>query len=170
MIGVTGSAGKTTTKECVAAVLATKFKVLKSEGNLNNGFGMPLQLLKLEIGGGGNSSDGAEPSIEPVRGEIDCNAGYEFAIAKQAAAVNPYLKLYGLQWSAPGWVGDGTDNAFTSASRETRVLAASACSLSKKLTAACAHVVQTRGSSDSNAAGRSSRTNRKARYAAAEGR
>ncbi len=48
VVGVTGSAGKTTTKECIAAVLATKFHVLKSEGNLNNGFGMPLQLLKLE--------------------------------------------------------------------------------------------------------------------------
>ncbi len=48
VIGVTGSAGKTTTKESVAAVLSAKFKVLKSEGNLNNGFGMPLQLLKLE--------------------------------------------------------------------------------------------------------------------------
>lgn len=48
VIGVTGSAGKTTTKEMVATVLATKFKVLKSEGNLNNHFGMPLQLLKLE--------------------------------------------------------------------------------------------------------------------------
>jgi hypothetical protein len=78
------------------------------------GYGASLQLLKLEIGGGGNSSDGSEPSIEPVRGEINCNAGYEFAIAKQAAALNPYLKLYGLQWSAPGWVGDGTDSVFTS--------------------------------------------------------
>ena len=48
IIGVTGSAGKTTTKEMVATVLAAKFKVLKSEGNLNNHFGMPLQLLKLE--------------------------------------------------------------------------------------------------------------------------
>jgi UDP-N-acetylmuramoyl-tripeptide--D-alanyl-D-alanine ligase len=48
VIGVTGSAGKTTTKEAVAAVLGRKFRVLKSEGNLNNGFGMPLQLLKLE--------------------------------------------------------------------------------------------------------------------------
>jgi len=48
VIGVTGSAGKTTTKECVAQVLGAKFNVLKSEGNLNNQFGMPLQLLKLE--------------------------------------------------------------------------------------------------------------------------
>src|ERR1700761_6064783 len=48
VVGVTGSAGKTTTKEAVAQVLAAKFKVLKSAGNLNNGFGLPLQLLKLE--------------------------------------------------------------------------------------------------------------------------
>jgi UDP-N-acetylmuramoyl-tripeptide--D-alanyl-D-alanine ligase len=48
VIGVTGSAGKTTTKEAVAQVLSTRFKVLKSAGNLNNEFGLPLQLLKLE--------------------------------------------------------------------------------------------------------------------------
>ena len=48
VIGVTGSAGKTTTKDAVAQVLGAKFKVLKSAGNLNNAFGLPLQLLKLE--------------------------------------------------------------------------------------------------------------------------
>ncbi len=48
VIGVTGSTGKTTTKEAVAQVLSARFKVLKSQGNLNNGFGLPLQLLKLE--------------------------------------------------------------------------------------------------------------------------
>jgi UDP-N-acetylmuramoyl-tripeptide--D-alanyl-D-alanine ligase len=48
VIGVTGSAGKTTTKEAVAEVLGTRFAVLRSQGNLNNEFGLPLQLLKLE--------------------------------------------------------------------------------------------------------------------------
>jgi len=48
VIGVTGSAGKTTTKECIAQVLGAKFKVLKTEGNLNNHFGVPLTLLRLE--------------------------------------------------------------------------------------------------------------------------
>ncbi len=48
LIGVTGSAGKTTTKDIIAHVLSTRHQVLKSQGNLNNQFGMPLQLLKLE--------------------------------------------------------------------------------------------------------------------------
>jgi UDP-N-acetylmuramoyl-tripeptide--D-alanyl-D-alanine ligase len=48
LIGVTGSAGKTTTKEAVAHVLRSRFRVLKSEGNFNNHFGLPLMLLKLE--------------------------------------------------------------------------------------------------------------------------
>jgi Glycosyl hydrolase family 59 len=69
------------------------------------GYGASLQLLKLEIGGDGNSSDGAEPSVQQTKGQVNCSAGYEFAIARKAVALNPRLKLYGLQWGAPGWVG-----------------------------------------------------------------
>ena len=49
VVGITGSTGKTTTKEAVAHVLGFERRVLKSVGNLNNHWGLPLQLLKLEM-------------------------------------------------------------------------------------------------------------------------
>ena len=47
VIGITGTNGKTTTKELLAAVLSTKYNLLYTEGNLNNQIGVPLTLLRL---------------------------------------------------------------------------------------------------------------------------
>ena len=47
VVAITGSVGKTTTKDMVAAVLGERFKVLKTEGNLNNDIGVPMTLLRL---------------------------------------------------------------------------------------------------------------------------
>ncbi len=76
-------------------------------------YGASLQILKLEIGGDSDTTDGAEPSIEHTRGHINCHAGYELAIAKRAVRLNPGLRLYALQWAAPSWVSQGRDHRFT---------------------------------------------------------
>lgn len=50
VIGITGSVGKSTTKEMIAEVLSTRYHTLKSPGNLNNEIGLPLTILKLGTG------------------------------------------------------------------------------------------------------------------------
>lgn len=48
VVGITGSTGKTSTKDLVAAVLSSKYKVFKTEGNFNNQIGLPLMIFKLD--------------------------------------------------------------------------------------------------------------------------
>ncbi|MGV8984389.1 UDP-N-acetylmuramoyl-tripeptide--D-alanyl-D-alanine ligase [Clostridium sp.] len=48
VVGITGSTGKTSTKDLVAAVLSAKFKVFKTLGNFNNEIGLPLMIFKLD--------------------------------------------------------------------------------------------------------------------------
>lgn len=73
VIAVTGSMGKTTTKEMIAALLATRFSVLRSRGNLNNHYGLPLALL------------GLEPSHELAVVELAMSAAGEIARLAQIA-------------------------------------------------------------------------------------
>jgi Glycosyl hydrolase family 59 len=73
--------------------------------------GADLQILKLEIGDDTAPSDGAEPSVEQAKGQIDCDSGYSWWLAEQAVARNPHVQLVGLQWGAPGWVGNVWSNA-----------------------------------------------------------
>ncbi len=47
VVGITGSVGKTSTKEVIAGVLSEKYRVLKTEGNFNNEIGLPLTVLKI---------------------------------------------------------------------------------------------------------------------------
>jgi hypothetical protein len=71
------------------------------------GYGADLQILKVEIGGDTNSTDGSESSHMHTASAVDCNTGYEWAMMQAAKARNPGIKLYGLAWGAPGWIGGG---------------------------------------------------------------
>jgi hypothetical protein len=71
------------------------------------GYGAALQMLKVEIGGDMNSTDGAEPSHMHSATDLSCTRGYEWWLMREAKARNPDIRLYGLAWGAPGWVGNG---------------------------------------------------------------
>jgi galactosylceramidase len=77
-------------------------------------FGAALHILKLEIGGDAISTDGAEPSHMHTEEEPpNFDRGYEWWMAKQAKQRNPPVKLYGLPWEWPKWVGAGTTDPYT---------------------------------------------------------
>ncbi|HZR43297.1 MAG TPA: hypothetical protein VFB12_24490 [Ktedonobacteraceae bacterium] len=67
------------------------------------GYGASLQILKVEIGGDTNSTNGSEASHMRSRTDQNYFRGYEWWLMEQAKARNPNIKLYGLEWGAPGW-------------------------------------------------------------------
>lgn len=81
------------------------------------GYGAALQILKVEIGSGANSTSGSEATHMRNPRDLDCGRGYEWWLAKEAKKRNPDIKLAALAWGAPGWAGgkDGSpDGGFYS--------------------------------------------------------
>lgn len=70
-------------------------------------YGASLQILKVEIGGDTNSTNGAEASHMRSRTDQNYTRGYEWWLMEQAKARNPNIKFYGLEWGAPGWFTGG---------------------------------------------------------------
>jgi UDP-N-acetylmuramoyl-tripeptide--D-alanyl-D-alanine ligase len=103
VVGVTGSNGKTTTREMIAAMLATRGPVLKTEGNLNNEVGVPLTLLRL--------------SPEHRSAVIEMGMNHPGEIARLAAIAEPYVGVVTL--AAPAHLeGLGTVEAVADAKAE----------------------------------------------------
>ncbi|XP_013401026.1 galactocerebrosidase-like [Lingula anatina] len=75
-------------------------------------FGASLQILKVEIGGDSQSTDGVESSHMHTEVDVSFQRGYEWWMMKEAKKRNPNIKLYGLPWVFPGWLGNGTFNPY----------------------------------------------------------
>lgn len=70
-------------------------------------FGASLHILKVEIGGDAQTTDGTEPSHMHYEDDANYFRGYEWWLMKEAKKRNPNIKLIGLPWAFPGWVGRG---------------------------------------------------------------
>ena len=69
-----------------------------------------MRSLSLSFGslkGDVQSTDGTEPSHMHTRDDLSCERGYEFWLAIEAKKRNPNVKLYGLSWGVPHWIGNG---------------------------------------------------------------
>mmetsp|Transcript_16415 Transcript_16415/g.38937 ORF Transcript_16415/g.38937 Transcript_16415/m.38937 type:complete len:903 (-) Transcript_16415:167-2875(-) len=86
-------------------------------------FGASLQILKVEIGGDSQSTDGTESSHMHTSESVDLHTGYEWWLMQEAKKRNPEIKLYGLAWAFPGWVGEGTGDPFKFPEQTARYLA-----------------------------------------------
>ncbi|XP_034066583.1 galactocerebrosidase-like isoform X3 [Gymnodraco acuticeps] len=70
-------------------------------------FGASLHILKVEIGGDAQTTDGTEPSHMHYENDENYFRGYEWWLMREAKKRNPNITLIGLPWAFPGWVGHG---------------------------------------------------------------
>lgn len=71
-------------------------------------FGLNLHIIKVEIGGDAQSTDGTEASHQHFRGDLSCTRGYELELLHAAKLRNPDILVYGLSWGAPGYINNGS--------------------------------------------------------------
>ncbi|XP_071947149.1 galactocerebrosidase-like isoform X2 [Antedon mediterranea] len=76
-------------------------------------FGASLHILKVEIGGDAQSTDGTESSHMHSPDDENYQRGYEWWLMKEAKKRNPSIKLYGLPWGFPGWIGNGNGSPYS---------------------------------------------------------
>ncbi|KAK7508505.1 hypothetical protein BaRGS_00000071 [Batillaria attramentaria] len=76
-------------------------------------FGASLQILKVEIGGDAQSTDGTEASHMHNSWDENYQRGYEWWLMVEAKKRNPNIKLYGLPWGFPGWIGQDNGSPYT---------------------------------------------------------
>lgn len=69
-------------------------------------FGASLPMLKVEIGGDADATEGSEPSHMHIEDEENYERGYEWKLMVEAKKRNPDIKLYGLPWSFPGFLSN----------------------------------------------------------------
>ncbi|XP_071090485.1 galactocerebrosidase-like isoform X1 [Haliotis cracherodii] len=75
-------------------------------------FGASFQIIKVEIGSDTQSTDGTESAHMRTPDEENYERGYEWWLMMEAKKRNPDIKLYGLPWGFPGWVGGSTGNIY----------------------------------------------------------
>jgi hypothetical protein len=80
------------------------------------GLGASLHILKVEIGGDAESTEGTEASHMHSADDLNFHRGYEWWLMREAKRRNPDIKLYGLAWGYPGWVAEGGNDPFTNSS------------------------------------------------------
>ena len=133
VIGVTGSVGKTTTKDMIACVLESKYKTLKTQGNLNNAIGLPLTLFNLtediqtaviEMGMDGKGQISALSKAAKPDAAVITNIGYSHIglLGSREAIMDAKLEILdGMETNAP-MILNADDDLLVSFSDESRPL------------------------------------------------
>jgi galactosylceramidase len=108
--GIGGLSGGATSKLLVSYPESQRNEILDYLFKPN--FGASLQILKVEIGGDAQSTDGTESSHMHESWDENYQRGYEWWLITEAKKRNPDIKLYGLPWTFPGWLGNGSGSPY----------------------------------------------------------